>query len=359
MGRVVLATEPTFARELTKSRMCPTISPGSPAPESVVWPELGDLAAVGSAILIVVGLAGQAIRDRTVATALMMYVPLLPLGLAALGLDLLCRGRSWPRLRFGSTLIGILAIGWSTITMMGTGAKSERREGDEEVTLLQWNVLWGGGHFRGPKAWKAQRSAITDRNPDLVVLSEAPPDDWLGQLTGDLGEGASHVGIFHDPMSPYWYRIAVCSRWPIRLEGRVPLPGGAAMSVTAEVRGRGYRLLVVDGVSSPFRSRLPFLRAVAEACRDAASTGRPFDCVVGDFNTPSRSLGFDELADQGYHLASRRPSDGEARSRPGSPSTTSITSGSARDCSSAPPRCSTAHGPIIAANSFESGRIWE
>jgi endonuclease/exonuclease/phosphatase family metal-dependent hydrolase len=263
------------------------------------------IVAIGSAILIAAGLAGQAIRDRSVATALMMYIPLILLGLAALVLDLLCRGRSLPRARFGLTILGVVAIGWSTIAMTGTGVASDSRAGDEELTLLHWNVQWGGGLFRGPRAWKALRSTILDQLPDLVVLSEAPPDDWLGQLNGDLGAGASHVGIFHDPSSPYWYRMVVCSRWPIHLEGRLPLPGGVAMSVTAEVRGRVYRLLVVDGVSSPLRSRLPFLRAIAGACRDAESAGRPYDFVVGDFNTPSRSLGFDALADQGYRLASR------------------------------------------------------
>jgi hypothetical protein len=77
------------------------------------------------------------------------------------------------------------------------------------------------------------------------------------------------------------------------------------MSVIAEVRGRPVRLLVVDGQSNPFYSRLPFLRAIAEACQRAADTGHPYDAVVGDFNTPSRSIGFDALAAQGYTLASR------------------------------------------------------
>jgi endonuclease/exonuclease/phosphatase family metal-dependent hydrolase len=265
---------------------------------------LARVAAFGMAALIAAGLVGQAVRDRSIATALMMYIPLMPLGLAALFIDLSIRGRSLPRPRFGLTILGGVAIGWSAIAMMGTGASSEHRSVENELALLHWNVQWGGGLFRGPRAWEALRSSMVGRHPDLIVLSEAPPDDWLGQLNGDLGAGATHVGIFHDPKSPYWYRMVVCSRWPIRLEGRKTLPGGIAMSVEAEVRGRGYRLLVVDGVSSPLRSRLPFLRAIAEACRKATDEGRPYDFVVGDFNTPSRSLGFDALRDQGYRLAS-------------------------------------------------------
>ena len=88
----------------------------------------------------------------------------------------------------------------------------------------------------------------------------------------------------------------------------IPLPRGMAMSVTAEVRGRSLRLLVVNGESSPLQSRLPFLQAIAEACKEASALGRPYDFVVGDFNTPSRSIGFDELAAQGYRLAGRSSS---------------------------------------------------
>ena len=120
-----------------------------------------------------------------------------------------------------------------------------------------------------------------------------------------MGPGADCVGIHHDPTSRYWFRLAVCSRWPIRLEEYVELPGGVAMSVTAEVRGHPLRLLVVDGKSNPFQSRLPFVRAIADDCRTAAVSGRPYDAVAGDFNTPSRSIGFDVLTAQGYQLASR------------------------------------------------------
>ncbi|MGP0063581.1 MAG: endonuclease/exonuclease/phosphatase family protein [Isosphaeraceae bacterium] len=266
------------------------------------------IAAMGSGIAIVAGLAGQAIRDRSVATALMMYIPLVPMGIVVLALDLYARGRTLPRFRFSLTILGLVAIGWSTISMVGHGAVSQSPASGEVLTLLHWNVMWGGGRIGGPMAWETQRAAIVDRHPDLIVLSEAPADERLGQLATDLGAGTSYVGIFHDPRRPYWYRMVVCSRWPVRLEGRVPVPGGVAMSVTAEVRGRDYRLLVVDGVSSPSRSRLPFLGAIADACRESASSGRPYDCVVGDFNTPSRSLGFDELADQGYQLAGRSSS---------------------------------------------------
>jgi endonuclease/exonuclease/phosphatase family metal-dependent hydrolase len=262
-------------------------------------------AAAGSAALVVAGLMGQVTRDRSVATALLMYIPLPIVGAAAVAIDVAMRGRSVPRLRFAPAVLGLVAIAWSGRDLTGSGNMARAGPGDHELCFLQWNVQWGGGLFRGPDTWASQRREIVARAPDLVVLSEAPPGDWLDRLAADLGPGASYVGVHHDPTSPYWYRMAACSRWPVRLDGRWTLPGGTAMSVTAEVRQRRVRLLAVDGISSPTRSRRPFLSAIAAVCRDAREEGRPYDLILGDFNTPARSLGFDELEALGYRLAGR------------------------------------------------------
>jgi endonuclease/exonuclease/phosphatase family metal-dependent hydrolase len=138
-----------------------------------------------------------------------------------------------------------------------------------------------------------------------VILSEAPPDAWVDQLVRDLGPGASCARVEHERGRRYEYGMAVCSRWLVRLEEAVPLPNGKGMSVVADVNGCHLRLFVVDGLSNPFRSRLPFLQAIVAACRVARDADRPFDLIVGDFNTPSQSLGLDGLAVEGYTLASR------------------------------------------------------
>ncbi len=254
---------------------------------------------------IVLGLAGQLIRDRTVPLAILMYLPLFPAGVAAIVLDLCQRGRALPKARFALTLTGAVASTLAALMMIGAGATSDASTDISGVTILHWNVQWGGGIFRSPRSWAAQRAEILRHDPDIIILSELPPSHWVEQLVDTLGPGASIAAIQHDPGSRYWFRLAVCSRWPIRLEDRWPLPGGVAMSVTADVRGRQIRILVVDGRSNPFQSRLPFLQAIADACRAAKEQGRPFDIVAGDFNTPSRSLGFDALEPQGYSLASR------------------------------------------------------
>jgi endonuclease/exonuclease/phosphatase family metal-dependent hydrolase len=265
----------------------------------------GRLGSFGLAAVIIAGFVGQMIRDASPMTAILMYLPLLPASFAAIVFDIVRRGRALPRARFVLTLLGIVGGTWALMLLIGSGAIGKYDPEDTEVTLLHWNVMWGGGPFRSERTWAAQRAAIMERNPDFIVLSELPPADWLKLLIDEMGPGANVVGIEHDRRSPYWFRLGVCSRCPIQVEKRMPLPGGVAMSVAAEVRGRAMRLLIVDGKSNPFQSRLPFLGAIAELCREAAKEGRPFDAVAGDFNTPSRSIGFDSLMAEGYTLASR------------------------------------------------------
>ena len=113
------------------------------------------IAAFGSGILIVGGLIGQALRDRSVATALLMYVPLPLVGAAALILDIPRKGRSIPRFRFGLSALGLGAFAWSAHAMIGSGLVDDPRPGDREISVLHCNVQWGGGLFRGPRTWAA------------------------------------------------------------------------------------------------------------------------------------------------------------------------------------------------------------
>ncbi len=62
---------------------------------------------------------------------------------------------------------------------------------------------------------------------------------------------------------------------------------------------------MVNGLSSPIRPRGPFLRAIANSCREAEASGKPYDLVLGDFNTPSRSRSFADLEALGFRLAGR------------------------------------------------------
>ena len=63
---------------------------------------------VGLAAITALGLVGQAVRDHSVASAVLMYLPLLPVGLTAVLFDLILRGRAIPRARFGLAILGIV-----------------------------------------------------------------------------------------------------------------------------------------------------------------------------------------------------------------------------------------------------------
>ncbi len=250
------------------------------------------------------GAAGLVVRDRSVGWALLMYLPLPLIGLAAAAFDAACRGRALPRPRFGLGALGLLAAAGGAGPLVGLGSGGATGSGPE-VSLLHWNVVWGGGKARNPANWEAIRREILARDADLVVLSEAPPDDWLGQIVGDMGPGASRVQVENEPGERYWYKLAVCSRGPLRLVRREPIADGVGVVVEARVGGRLLRLLVVDARSDPRLSRTPRLHDVAAACRRAREAGEPLDVLVGDFNSVGRSVGFDAVAAEGYVLASR------------------------------------------------------
>ena len=258
---------------------------------------------IGAVLVLVPGVIGHTVRDRSVPLALLSYIPLVPVGLAAAVLDLAFLGRCLPRPRFTLTLAGLAAAAWSAALLTGTGPAAEPPSGRPEARLLHWNVHWGGGKHRSAATWAALKADIRARSPDVVVLSEAPPDGWLAELAES--EGWSFVGCGHAPGDTYWYRLYVFARGPVRMEWDRPVPNGHIMSVVVTLQGRPVRVLVADGESDPRLSRVALLDAVTETCREGRRKGEPIDIVAGDFNTPGRSTGFDGLSADGYRLASR------------------------------------------------------
>ncbi|MDG3004892.1 endonuclease/exonuclease/phosphatase family protein [Paludisphaera mucosa] len=235
-------------------------------------------------------------------------MPLLPLGIAATAFALAHRGGSarWPR--YVLAALGLAAIVGSGSTMIGRGPTSSSTPPAApggEVRLLHWNVLWGG-RPRTDASWRSIEDAILRDAPDVVVLSEAPPDARLESLQGRLGAGWSRTQVGHDPGDPYWFKLVALSRWPVASGRTVLIRNGTAMDVRVERPGRPIRLLVVDGRSKITQLRTPMLLDVADACRAAFAAGDPYDVVAGDFNAVSRSIGFDALrsAAGGYEPAS-------------------------------------------------------
>jgi endonuclease/exonuclease/phosphatase family metal-dependent hydrolase len=265
------------------------------------------LVAPAISVILVAGVVGQLVRDRNSALAVLMYLPIVPVGAMAVVVDLGRSGRALSRGRFLLTILGFSSIGVGVFAtpMVGIGAIQKGSGGNWSVKVLQWNVQWGGGLFRTPETWREQRAEIVRYDADLVILSEPPEATWFDLLLKDSGPKASYVKSESGPGSPHWFRMAVVSQWPLQLEQTIDFPGGHGMSVAADLQGKTFRMLVVDGVSDPFRSRLPFLGAVADLLEHERSAGRPYDLIAGDFNTPARSVGFDNWSLIGYQLASR------------------------------------------------------
>ena len=259
-------------------------------------------------LLIILAFVGFVVRDRSVILALLFYLPLLPMGFAALALDAVFRGRSVKGPRFTLSAVGLAAVITSVLTMTGRGSGTpppRRRDPMPKLALLHWNILWGG--WIGTDAsWASIEGTILRQRPDVVVLSEAPSAARLDSLERRLGMEWSSARLGHDPAKPFAYKLAVLSRWPVRREAMVPIRNGIAADIRVERPHRPLRLLVVDGESKVTKLRTPMLDDIAEACRRATTTSSPFDVVVGDFNALSRSLGFDVLrsAAGGYALAS-------------------------------------------------------
>ena len=268
---------------------------------------IGYALTIATVLLILLAIIGQIVRDRTVELALLMYIPLVPLGLWAILLDLVQIGRSLPRLRFGLSLMGLAIFTWGTVSMMGMG--SAEIQSEKQISVLHWNVYWGGK--RG--SWHLIRHQIEQRQPDIAIISEPPSKHRLNQLLNTLGWTTI---LYEDTRrNP----LAICSLWPLKFERYLKIKDADAMTVIVTVQGHPLRVLAIDGernmsnklaiISKPFlpRWRMPMLTDIVKTIEAYHAIGQPIDIIAGDFNAISHSIGFDRFADagDGYHLASK------------------------------------------------------
>ena len=265
-------------------------------------------------LVILLALVGQIVRDRTVELGLLMYIPVLPLGLWTVTLDLWQAGYSLPGFRFGLTLIGLGIMTWGETTMIGQGATPGYFNPDTQISVLHWNISWGG---IGKKGWESISYDIKQRHPDIAILTETPHKFRLDHFNKSTGWS---MVMYEDTWSN---PLAICSAWPLQFEQFVKVHDGVAMTVVVKVKNYSLRILAVDGKRNMSgrmtilshqvlpRWRTPLLRDIAQFIAYSEQQGKPIDIIAGDFNTISRSLGFDAL-DQvggGYHLASKYSSN--------------------------------------------------
>ncbi len=248
--------------------------------------------------------AGVLLRDRVAAVAALTYAPVPLIALAGVLIDAWLRGRAWRRPRFGLSLACVAVAVWHAAGMIGWRSPGPVPPGSVPVRVLLWNVRWGGETpERVTSAWAGTVAAIVAESPDVVVLSEAPSLAHLRELPAALGPRWSFAHVQHAAGADDWYRLAVVAPHPVTLVAEHALADGVGGEFVVARPERALRVLVVDGPSAPWHDRRPMLAAVLQWVTRAAADGKPVDWIVGDFNAPSRSIGFDAYAGAGWTSA--------------------------------------------------------
>jgi len=122
--------------------------------------------------------------------------------------------------------------------MIGMGGNQSHFDPSQQISVLHWNVHWGG---KEKGSWKSIRHDIEQRHPDIAILSEPPVQHRLNQLLKH--KGWSIIKYQNTPSNV----LAVCSTWPLQLERLVRIREAKGMIVVVTVRGQALRILAIDG----------------------------------------------------------------------------------------------------------------
>jgi hypothetical protein len=157
--------------------------------------------------ILVGALIGIIARDRIPIVVLLMYAPILPLGAVALVWDITARGRALPKGHFTLGATGVLAIACGVFITFGASLPpAPDAPGVMPLTVLQWNVRWGGGgggvDGTSPR-WDSICRGIVRHAPDIVILSECPSRERLDQLQRTLGPTWMSAGSEHGKRARY------------------------------------------------------------------------------------------------------------------------------------------------------------
>jgi endonuclease/exonuclease/phosphatase (EEP) superfamily protein YafD len=252
-------------------------------------------------------LLGFFIRDRNRVIALLLYLPLVPIGFLSTVASAGIRRSSSRNARRLLLALGLVATAVGGYWMIGWSRAPRAKPEDRRLRLLHWNVWWGGLAIESHAPWERIGKEILDKNPDLFVLSEAPFTNPLYRKLDELPGRHFGLSVLSLGQGKYFFHIFVGAKWPLRLERWATISGGGAAVVRVAHPARAIRILVVDGASTITPLRTPMLDDLATTCARADEDGAPIDLIVGDFNAVSRSIGIDHLtrSGRGYQLASR------------------------------------------------------
>jgi len=145
----------------------------------------------------------------------------------------------------------------------------------DTIRLLHWNVFGGKG------GWDRLFDLVREEAADISVLSEVT-------LQIDLPAVASMLGSEYQSLRVRG--IAVFARGSLELRREFEIPWGIAGEVVWTGPQGPLSLLVIDLPSSVRLPRGPLLARFREILEEVQP-----DLVVGDFNTPRRSAGLQQL----------------------------------------------------------------
>ncbi|MCA9441853.1 MAG: endonuclease/exonuclease/phosphatase family protein [Candidatus Omnitrophica bacterium] len=220
-------------------------------------------------------LPGQILKDRFLPLNFLYYIPPLLCFFSGC-VAFFTMGRAWKWLRWTVLLIAILALAKSLVLDFEYHSRGEPTT--ESIRFVQWNV--SAGRFGTELLVDRLRS----NRPDLILLSEAPPDMESLKISRALFRNG------------YWFRsdgMALLSRFPIEVLERLDLPDGRGWAATVKTGARSFDLVAIDLRANLFVSRQPDLEFLSDWVVNR-ETDRPL-IVAGDFNTPRDSVHFQGL----------------------------------------------------------------
>ena len=238
----------------------------------------------------VVGIAALAlewtVRDGVAPLAVFYYALPMPVVAAALlvGLALaLVRERRVELIACGVLLAACIATHRTTAFVT---AAPPRTESARSLRGLLWNT------WRARPGLAAMIREIRLQDPDLFVLVEPPVDAERNPLVR-----------LRELMPEYRFgffgrRFVIAARGQVGAPTDRPFDGGSAATVTLTIDDTEVRLLCVDVGSSPMRGRRGPLRQIAELAAPLAAVPA---LVLGDFNTPRRSVHFQSIRSSWAH----------------------------------------------------------
>jgi endonuclease/exonuclease/phosphatase (EEP) superfamily protein YafD len=237
------------------------------------------------------------VKDRVPVLAAAWYaspLPLVALALLVTGTLALVRERFVVGLATGALLAAV-------VTTHRVESVFPERSGADVASMPIRGLVWNAWRAR-PGLDRALRE-IRRQQPDLFVLVEPPVD-----------EHAEPLEELRELMPEYAFgfverHFVVAARGAVQVSSRIDLVGANAATATVTVGDLSLDLLCVDVRSSPLRHRREPLARIAELAEPLA--GGPA-LVLGDFNTPRRSVHLGPLRRRWTHACEQAGSGHDA-----------------------------------------------